>query len=179
MPRPSILPLSSLWKTRTYTGESHGFDGATFSEKHNGVQSVLKNSFYAVFVHCHCHLLQFACVQAANATSGIKHVYITLTTLWKYFHYSPKQAESLREVQGVWVLDPPELKIVKPTSWLAHEHFVKASYSPNVNTLNIYEQTHKPETLGISRALNCVSDEYSIMFFYKLPSCVELSMQRE
>ena len=60
-----------------------GFDGAaTFSGKHNGVQTLLKsNSPHSIFVHCHCHLLQLACVQAANSTPGIKHVYSTLTTL--------------------------------------------------------------------------------------------------
>ena len=69
-----------------------GFDGAaTFSGKKSGVQSRLKtNSPHALFVHCHCHLLQLACVQAANNTNGIKHVYTTLTTLWKFYHYSPK-----------------------------------------------------------------------------------------
>ena len=62
---------------------------ATLSGKHNGVQSLLKkNSPQIVFVHCNCHLLQLACVQAANATSGVKHVYVTLTTHWKIFHYS-------------------------------------------------------------------------------------------
>ena len=64
-----------------------GFDGAgTFSGKHKGVQTLLKsNSPHSIFVHCHCHLLQLACVQAANSTPGIKQVYITLTTLWKFF----------------------------------------------------------------------------------------------
>ena len=111
-----------------------GFDGAaTFSGKHNGVQSLLKkNSPHAVFAHCHCHLLQLACVQTTNAITGIKHVYITLTTLWSFFHYSPKRAECLKEVQRV--LDLPELKVDKPsnTHWLAHEccvKAVKASYS--------------------------------------------------
>ena len=87
-----------------------GFDGAaTFSGKHNGVQTLLKsNSPHSIFVHCHCHLLQLACVQAANSTPGIKHVYITLTTLWKFFHYSPKRAECLKAVQRV--LNMPELK---------------------------------------------------------------------
>jgi len=57
-----------------------GFDGAaTFSVKHNGVQSLIqKNSPYALYVHCHCHLLQLACVQAANHAKGIKHVYTML-----------------------------------------------------------------------------------------------------
>ena len=46
--------------------------------------------------------------------------------LWKFFHCSPKRAESLKEIQKV--LDLPELKIVKPsvTRWLAHKHCVKA-----------------------------------------------------
>ena len=100
-----------------------GFDGAaTFSGKKSGVQARMKeHSPHALFVHCHCHQLQLACVQAAIGTAGIEHVYVTLTTLWKIFYYSPKCAQSLKEVQKV--LDFPELKIVKPsyTRWLAHE----------------------------------------------------------
>jgi len=71
----------------------------------------MENSPHSIFVHCHCHLLQLACVQAAKNTQGIKHVYTTLTTLWKYFHYSPKWAECLKEIQ--WVLEMLEFKIVK------------------------------------------------------------------
>jgi len=69
-----------------------GFDGgSTFYGKKTGVQARLKkHSQHTLFVHCHCHMLQMACVQAANNIPGIKHVYNTLTTLWKYFHYSPK-----------------------------------------------------------------------------------------
>ena len=145
------------------------------------MQSLLKkNSPHALFVHCHCHLLQLAYVQAANATHGIKHVYVTLTTLWKYFHYSPKRAECLKVVQ--WALDLPELKIVKPsdTRWMAHAHCVKAvkaSYSAIVNTLNnIYEQTHEPEAVGISRAL-CKPSTVAAMYLldYALPQVAKLS----
>ena len=57
-----------------------------------GIQRRLKKN--ALFVHCHCHRRQLACVQAANHTTGIKHVYTALTTLWKFFHYSPKRAVS-------------------------------------------------------------------------------------
>ena len=72
-----------------------GFDGAaTFSGDKTGVQRRLKElSPHALFVHSRCHVLQLASVQAANATPGIKHVYTTLMTLWKFFHYSPKCAE--------------------------------------------------------------------------------------
>ena len=48
------------------------FDGAaTFSGDKTGVQRRLKElSPHALFVHCRCHVLQLASVQAANATPG-------------------------------------------------------------------------------------------------------------
>ena len=41
-----------------------GFDGAaTFSGKKSGVQGRLKKHVpHAVFVHCHCHMMQLACI---------------------------------------------------------------------------------------------------------------------
>ena len=95
-----------------------GFDGAaTFSGDKTGVQIRLKElSPHALFVHCRCHVLQLASVQASNATSGIKHVYTTLMTLWKFFHYYPKHAVIKGDSE---VIDLPELKIVKPSDTLA------------------------------------------------------------
>ena len=69
-----------------------GFDeAATFSGDKTGVQRRSKElTPHALFVHC--HVLQLASEQAANATPGNTHVYITLMTLWKFFHYSTKRA---------------------------------------------------------------------------------------
>ena len=136
-----------------------GFDGAAnFSGDKTGVQRSLKElSPHALFVHCRCLVLQIASVQAANATPGIKYVYTTLMTLWKFFHYSPKCTESLKEIRKV--LNLPELKIVKMSDprWLAHVHCVKAvkaSYNSLVVALeNVYETSHEPEALGLSKAL--------------------------
>ncbi|XP_065892412.1 zinc finger MYM-type protein 1-like [Dysidea avara] len=159
-----------------------GFDGAsTFSGKKTGVQARLKkHSPHALFVHCHCHMLQLACVQAANSTPGIKHVYITLTTLWKYFHYSPKRAESLKAIQNV--LELPELKVIKPsdTRWLAHERCVKAvkaSYTALVVTLDSnYENFHEPEALGLHKALSkFISIAAIYLLDYILPNVAKLS----
>ena len=109
-----------------------GFDGAsTFSGKKSGVQTRIKKiAPHALFVHCRCHLLQLACVQAVNSTNGIKHIYITLTAFWKFFHYSSNRAESLKTVQQVLNL-PPELKIAKPsnTRWLALSKLVMEQQS--------------------------------------------------
>jgi hypothetical protein len=99
---------------------------------------------------------------------------VTLTALWKFFHYSPKRAESLKTVQQV--LDLPELKIAKPsdTRWLAHERCVKAvkaSYGAIVTTLNdIHDNTHEPEALGLSKPLSKQSTVAAIyMLDYVLP----------
>ena len=159
-----------------------GFDGAaTFSGKKSGIQARMKKfAPHALFVHCHCHMLQLACVQAANSTPGIKHVYTTLTALWKFFHYSPKRTESLKEVQRV--LDMPELKIIKPsdTRWLAHEKCVKgvkASYAAIVTALdNIHDATHEPEALGLSKALSKKQTTAAIFLLdYTLPQVAKLN----
>ena len=143
-----------------------GFDGATtFAGKKSGVQARLKkHAPHSVFVHC--HKLQLACVQSANRTEGIKHVYITLTTLWKFFHHSPKRCQNLKEIQKV--LDIPELKIVKPsdTRWLSHEKCVstvKKCYGAIVSALEtIYQESHEPEALGLSKILSKPSTLFAI-----------------
>ncbi len=92
-----------------------GFDGAApFSGKNSGVQARLKqHAPHALYVHCRAHQLQLACIQAAKATKGIDHVYATLTSLWSFFHHSPKCAQALKEIHNV--LNLPELKVVKPS----------------------------------------------------------------
>ena len=162
-----------------------GFYGAaTFSGKYNGdngVQAFFKNnSPHSIFVYCHCHLLQLACVQAANSTPGIKHVYITLTTLWKFFQYSPKRAECLKAVERV--LNMPELKVITPsdTRWLSHERCVKAvkeNYIAIVITLNNkHDETHLPEALGITEALSSKSTVSTVYLLnYVFPQVAKLS----
>ncbi len=81
---------------------------------------------HSIYVHCSCHKLQLASVQAADSIPEIKKVYVMMGNLWKFFYYSPKKAEALREIQSA--LDLPELKIVKPsdTRWISHERCVRA-----------------------------------------------------
>ena len=103
-----------------------------------------------------------------------------LMTLWKFFHHSPKHAESSKEIQKV--LDLTELKIAKPsdTRWLAHKRCVKAvkaSYSSIVLALeNIYESSHEPEALGLSKALSSHSTIAAMYLLdYILPQVAKLS----
>ena len=108
------------------------------------------------------------------------YIYVTLTTLWKFFYYSHKRAQSLKEVQKV--LDIPELKIVKPsdTRWLAHERCVravKASYSAIITSLDhIYSKSHEPEALVIKIVL-CKKSTIAAIYLldYVFPQVVKLS----
>ena len=87
--------------------------------------------------------------------------------------------QSLKEVQKVH--DLPELKIVKPsdTHWLAYERYakaVKASYSSIVLALeNIYETSHEPEALGLSKSLSSHSTIAAMYLLdYILPQVAKL-----
>ena len=72
--------------------------------------------------------------------------------------------------------------MIKPsdTRWLAHERCVKAvkeSYSAIVHALNdIYDETHEPEALGISKAL-CKKSSIAAIYLldYVLPQVAKLS----
>ena len=83
---------------------------------------------HSIYIHCACHRLQLARMQAANSVSEVKMMFGTMGNIWKLFFYSPKKADSLNEVQSVLKL--PELKILKPsdTRWLSHERCVRAIY---------------------------------------------------
>ena len=105
-----------------------GFDGAsTMSGCRTGVQTRLRlHSPSAVYVHCRCHQLQLAALNAADEHIEVKRVLGTLLTIWKAFHYSPKKAEKHAEIQAE--LHSPEIKMQKPsdTRWLACERAVRA-----------------------------------------------------
>ena len=104
-----------------------GYDGAaTFSGIHNGVQKLGgTHAAHALYIHCSCHRLQLASMQAAES---IPKVFGLMLNLWKFFYNSPKRAEALKEVQSILKL--PELKVVKPSStrWLSHKRCVRAIY---------------------------------------------------
>ena len=92
-----------------------GYDGAaTFSGIRTGVQRRIRaHAVHALYIHCSCHRVQVASIQAAESVGTIKKMFGTMTTLWKMFYYSPKKAEALKNVQSV--LGLPELKILKPS----------------------------------------------------------------
>ena len=136
-----------------------GFDGTnTMSGQRSGVQLRLRlHSPSAIYVHCRCHQLQLAAINAADEHTEVKRVLGTLLTIWKAFHYSPKKAEKLAEIQAE--LNSPELKMLKPsdTRWLTRERAVRAvrrSLPALVNTFEeIYEETGDAEAHGIASLL--------------------------
>ena len=145
-----------------------GYDGAaTFSGCKNGVQRRIRtHSAHAVYIHCTCHRIQLASIQAAESITIINKMFGTMTNLWKLFYYSPKKAEALRAVQSV--LSLPELKIVKPSStrWLSHERCLRAirkNLPALIITLQqIYLKSGDAEAYGISLVFSSFSGVASI-----------------
>ena len=136
-----------------------GFDGASaMSGSKGGVQIQMRyHSPSALYVHCRCHQLQLAAVYAANEYNEVKKVFGTLLTMWKAFHYSPKKAEKLTEIQAV--PEAPEIVVTKPsdTRWLARERCVCAvrkTLPALVTTFEtIYEDSGDAEAYGLSKLL--------------------------
>ena len=134
-----------------------GFDGAnTMLGAKSGVQ--LRVRFHApsaLYIHCRCQPLQLASVHAADEHNEVKRMFGTLLTMWKMFHYSPKKAEKLAEIQAA--LDSPELKVQKPsdTRWLARERCVRAvrrSLPALVATFQeMYDESGDAEAYGLAR----------------------------
>ena len=108
-------------------------------------------------MHCRSHELQLAALNAAAEHTEVNRVLGTLLTIWNAFHYSPKKAEKLAEIQAE--LDSPEIKMQKPsdTRWLARERVVRAvrkSLPALVSTFGkIYDETGDAEAHGIATLL--------------------------
>lgn len=151
-----------------------GYDGAaTFAGCKTGVQQRMRvHAPHAMYIHCSCHRLQLASVQAAESIPEIKKVYVMMGNLWKFFYYSPKKAEALKEIQCA--LNFPELKIVKPsdTRWLSHERCVRAirrEFPALVTTLQqLYETSGDAEAYGLSMLLASQVGVASIMLLSEI-----------
>ena len=147
-----------------------GYDGAaTFAGERNGVQKRMQTlAAHSFYIHCACHRLQLASMQAANSVPEIKKMFGTMGNIWKLFFYSPKKAESLKAVQSILKL--PELKIVKPsdTRWLSHERCVQAIYRELpaliVTLQQLYETSGDAEAYGIGALLATYTGVASIVF---------------
>lgn len=124
------------------------------------------HSAHAVYIHCVCHRLQLASIEAAESVTTINKIFGTMTNLWKLFYYSPKKAEALKVVQSV--LSLPELKVVKPsnTRWLSHERFLRAIRKDLlaliVTLQQLYQTSGDAEAYGISLILSSLSGVASI-----------------
>ena len=109
----------------------------------------------------------------------------TMTSIWKLFYYSPKEAESLKGIQAV--LGFPALKIVKPfyTRWLSHEHCeaICKELPPLLQTLTqLHESSGDAEAYGIYSLLaivNGVSSSYLISEVLSSLALLNLFMQKK
>ena len=165
-----------------------GYDGAAvFSGSKTGVQMRIRvHSAHALYVHCTCHRLQLASIQAAAKVPEIKKIFTLMGNLWKLFYYSPKKAEALKEVQAA--LRFPQLKIIKPsdTRWLSHERCMRAirkELPAIIITLQqLHETTGDAEAFGLCTLLSSFTGVASVMYLSEVLDILahmNASMQRK
>ncbi len=136
------------------------YDGAApFSGKNMGGQKRNRTlSGHALYIHCSCHRLQLASIQAAESVPQIQKSFGMMLSLWKLFYYSPQKAEKLKEILSV--LNLTELKLTKPSStrWLSHELCTKAirkELAAIILTLqDLYETKGDAEAFGVHSVLS-------------------------
>ena len=146
------------------------FDGTnTMSGHRSGVQTRLRlHAPSAVYVHGRCHKLQLAALNAAAEHTEVNRVLGTLLMIWKAFHYTPKKAEKLAEIQAE--LDSPEIKMQKSsdTRWLARERavcVVRKSLPALVSTFEeVYDETGDAEVHRHCYTLNQI--QYCCLYLH-------------
>ena len=79
------------------------YDGAAnFAGCKNGVQANFRDTHsMARYIHCRSHALNLACVSAANSIPQLKRLFSSLTSLWRFFHLSPKRTGKLVAIQQI------------------------------------------------------------------------------
>ena len=103
--------------------------------------------------------------------------------LWKLFYYSPKKAESLKEIQSILKL--PELKIVKPsdTRWLSHERCVRAIFRELpaliITLQQLYETSGDAEAYSLSNLLATYTGAASVVFLSEVLDILALQTKLE
>ena len=107
---------------------------------------------HAMFIHCACHRLQLARVQAAQNVPEISKIFGMIGYIWKLFYCSSKNVQALKKKPAALKL--PELKVVKPS---AHECCVRAiqkKLAVLITTLQqVYETTGDAEAFCLSTLL--------------------------
>lgn len=140
-----LIAFLKLKKIQANKMRGQGYDGAsTMSGKKNGVQQRMRVqcSPKALYVHCRAHILQLALVESSVKVPKVKTVISTMMAIWKTFHFSPKKAARLQEIQKV--LNHPVLKMIKPsdTRWAAYERCVSAVRKSLKPLVEVFEHLH-------------------------------------
>ena len=117
-----------------------------------GVTTQLKRKNpFIVSIHCIAHRLALASGQAADAVPYVKKYQLYVNNIYRYFHYSPKHAAKLKEIQSILHSAERKFHQVFHTRWLSFEGSVDAiaaSLDP-LYTLLIEDSSSDPTAKGI------------------------------
>ena len=125
-----------------------------------GVTTQLKGKNpFVLSIHCIAHRLVLASGQAADAVPYVKQYQLYVNNIYRYFHYSTKNASKLKEIQSVLQSAERKFHQVFHTQWLSFEGAVEAivaSIDP-LFTVLIEDSTSDPTAKGILKFVTTFS----------------------
>ena len=117
-----------------------------------GVTTLLKDKNpFILSIHCIAHRLALASGQAADAVPYVKQYQLYINNIYRYIHYSTKNAKKLKEIQLVMQSAERKFHPAFRTRWLSFEGAVDAivaSIDP-LFTVLIEDSTSDPTVKGI------------------------------
>ena len=125
-----------------------------------GVTTQLKGKNpFILSIHCIAHRLALASGQAADAVPYVKQYQTYVNNIYRYFHYSTKNAAKLKKIQSVLQSAERKFHQVFHTRWLSFEGAVDAivaSIDPLIAVL-VEDSTSDPTARGILKFVTTFS----------------------
>ena len=141
-------------------------DGAAVMLGHkSGVVTRLKSEVPGVLAtHCIAHRLALSCCTGADAIPYMVKMQEILNSVYKFFHYSPKNMATLEAVQSLYPGQSSRFKQVFHTRWLSFEGSVSAMVSNYSSLISVFLEEKSGKALSLHKSLTCFKFLYVVHF---------------
>ncbi|XP_053398207.1 E3 SUMO-protein ligase KIAA1586-like [Mercenaria mercenaria] len=141
-------------------------DGAAVMIGHkSGVVTRLKREVPSVLAtHCIAHRLALSCCTGTDAIPYMVKVQEVINSVYKYFHYSPKNMAMLEAIQSLTPGQSQRFKEVFHTRWLSFEGSVSAMVTNFSNLISVFLEENLGKALSRHKSLTCFKFLYVVHF---------------
>ena len=122
----------------------------------SGVVKRLKDQTPGVLAtHCIAHRLALSCCSGADTIPYLVKVQEILNSVYKYFHYSPKNIARLETIQALSSGPSSRFKQVFHTRWLSFASSVDTMVSNFCNLVSVFLEEKSGKSLSMHKSIKC------------------------